>query len=198
MTKIVVRLQAPGIKRGSFSALPKTMYIAGPRYTRIEDPPDARQGIQKLTIINGSDAYSVNVIDKKGTHASSAGGDNVLRTPIVLPFDPNHEMGALDDLEFGDELAFFKDAGAVHEAGPIINAKPTDAYVLKLDAATATLVVRSGSSTPVTLSWQSKSGDKWTYEYIVDQQMPFDPKLFAKPTGYSLKEMPPDTGTEGL
>ena len=60
MTKIVVRLMGPRIKPGSFSALPRTMYCAGPHYARVEDPPDARQHMHKLIIIAEPDAYSVN------------------------------------------------------------------------------------------------------------------------------------------
>ena len=51
MTKIVVRVMGPGIKPGSFAALPRTIYRAGDRYARMEDPPDARQRIEKLIII---------------------------------------------------------------------------------------------------------------------------------------------------
>jgi hypothetical protein len=197
MTKIVVRLLAPTLQKNAFSALPKTIYLAGPQFIRIEDPPDSRQGIQKLTVISGGDAYSVNLLDKKGTHASNAGGDNPVRLPIVLPFDPNHQFGTLDELEFGDELEFFKSAGARRSAGPIINARPTDAYTLSAENVTATLVVRSGTQTPVTLSWQQKSEAKWTYEYIKFDTVPFNPALFTKPSGIRYTEMPPDKDNQG-
>ncbi len=190
MLKIVVRLSGPTIKPNSNAALPKTIYVADPHFARIEDPPDSRQGLQKLTIIAEPDAYSVNLIDKKGTHAIDQGGPNDLHLPIMLPFDPKHQFGALDKLEFGDELDFFKDAGAIQKAGPIINAKPTDAWVLKNARVTATLVVRSGTNVPVTLTWQSKDG-KYTYEYITDEELPFNPALFSKPAGIQFKEMPP-------
>ncbi|MFL6417563.1 MAG: hypothetical protein ACJ74Y_18055, partial [Bryobacteraceae bacterium] len=69
MIRMVVRIMGPGIKPGSLPALPKTIYRAGPHHARIEDPPDARQKLQKLTIISEPDAYSVNLITKRGTHA---------------------------------------------------------------------------------------------------------------------------------
>src|SRR5690242_19932786 len=96
MIKMVVRLMGPGIKPGSNAALPKTIYAAGPHYARIEGPPDARQRVEKLTIIAEPDAYSVNLIDKTGTHAIDQGGANDLHLPIVLPFDLNHRLGKLD------------------------------------------------------------------------------------------------------
>lgn len=193
MTKIVVRLTGPGIKPGSIAAMPKTIYRAGSHYARIEDPPDARQGIEKLTVIAEPDAYSANLIDKKGTHAIDQGGADDIHLPVV--FDPTRKLTELNRLEFGDEFQFFQSHGATKEAGSIINAKPTDAYKLKTSQGAATLVVRDGTHIPVMLSWQTKDGT-YRYEYITYQQMPFDPALFAKPKGIKYKEMPPDTTAE--
>lgn len=195
MTKIVVRLIGPRIKPGSFPALPRTMYRSDPHYARVEDPPDARQHVHKLTIIAEPDAYSVNLIGREGTHAIDQGGPNDLHLPIVLPFDPKHELPELDRLEFGDELHFFEQAGATRRAGPVINAKATDEYVLKTADGPATLIVRSGTEKPVFLSWPSKDGT-YKYEYISYEHLPFDPKLFAKPAGVQLKEIPPDKSNE--
>lgn len=195
MTKMVVRLMGPGIKPESFAALPRTIYRAGPHYARMESPPDARQRQEKLTIIAEPDAYSLNLIDKKGTHAIDQGGGNDLHLPIVLPFDPKHKLGDLDRLEFGEELDFFEDAGATKKPGPIVNAKPTDAYVLQTPEGLATLVVKPETDTPVFISWPAKDGI-YKYEYITYEEVPFEPALFAKPSGFELKEIPPDTTDE--
>jgi hypothetical protein len=195
MTKMVVRLMGPGIKPGSFAALPRTIYVAAPHYARMESPPDARQQQQKLTIIAEPDAYSVNLIDKRGTHAIDQGGGNDLHLPIVLPFDPKHRLSRLDRLEFGDELDFFEESGAAKKPGPIVNAKPTDAYVLETPDGPATLVVKPDTETPVFLSWPAKDGI-YKYEYITYEEVPFEPALFAKPSGFELREIPPDTTDE--
>lgn len=195
MTKMEVRLIGPGIKPRSHAALPRKIYRAGAHYARMEDPPDARQQLEKLVIIAEPDAYSVNLIDKKGTHAVDQGGPNDLHLPIVLPFDPKHKLTNLDRLEFGDEFNFFKNAGAVREAGPIINAKPTDAYRLTTSEGTATLVVKSGTEVPIRVSWQTPEGT-YTYEYILYQDVPLDPALFSKPAGIRFKEIPPDTAQD--
>ncbi len=195
MTKIVVRLTGPGVQPGSYAALPRTIYVAGPHYARMESPPDARQKQQKLTIIAEPDAYSVNLIDKQGTHAIDQGGPNDLHLPIVLPFDPNHKLPHLDRLEFGDELAFFEDAGAEKKGGPIVNAEPTDAYTLQTPNGPATLVVKPDTETPIFLSWPAKDGT-YKYEYITYKEMPFEAGLFEKPKGIQLKEIQPDTTNE--
>ncbi len=154
-------------------------------------PPDARQKVQKLTIIDEPDAYSVNLIDRKGTHAIDQGGPNDLHLPIVLPFDPQHRLGKLDRIEFGAEYEFFDAFGAHKQPGPVINAKPTDAYELKTGEGAATLILRGGTQTPVFFSWQTKGGS-YKYEYITYEDLPFDGGLFSKPAGIQWKEIRPD------
>jgi hypothetical protein len=195
MTKIVVRVMGPGIKPGSFAALPRTIYRAGDRYARMEDPPDARQRTEKLIIIAEPDAYSLNVIEKKGTHAIDRGGENDIHLPVVLPFDPKHKLGRLDRLEFGDELDFFENAGATKEAGPIINGKPTDSYILQTPEGLATLVVKADTERPIFFSWQMDDGT-YRYEYIEYDELPFNPALFAKPIGYEIEEIRPQSDEE--
>lgn len=195
MTKMLVRLSGPGIKPKSHSALPRTIYCAGTHYARIEDPPDARQQVEKITVIAEPDAYSYNLIDKTGTHAIDQGGPNDLHLPIVLPFDPKHQLTDLDRLEFGSEFEFFREAGATKQPGPIINAKATDAYALQTADGTATLVVKGGTETPIKLSWRMPDGE-YTYEYTTYEDVPFDPQLFTKPAGIKFKEVPPDNTPE--
>ena len=195
MTRIVVRLMGPGIRPGSFAALPRTIYRAGSRYARVEDPPDARQRIEKLMIIAEPDAYSLNVLDKTGTHAIDHGGPDDIHLPIVLPFDPKHQLGHLDRLEFGEEIDFFKSAGARKEAGPVVNGKPTERYVLETPEGPATLVAKPGPETPVFISWSS-GREAYKYEYISYQDLPFDSAMFAKPGGFRLREIQADTGDE--
>ncbi len=192
MIRMVVRVMGPGIKPGSFPALPKTIYRAGAHHARIEDPPDARQRLQKLTIISEPDAYSANLITKRGTHVIDQGGPDDLHLPVVLPFDPKHRLRKLDRLEFGDEYSFFEDAGAPKQPGPVINSKPTDAMRLPEADGNATLVLRSGTEIPITLSWHSDDGD-YKYEYIEYKELPYDPSLFKRPEGITYREIQPDT-----
>ena len=191
MTKMEVRLMGPGIKPRSHAALPRKIYRAGAHFARIEDPPDARQHVEKITIIAEPDAYSVNLIDKTGTHAVDQGGASDLHLPIVLPFDPKHKLANIDRLEFGDEFDFFEGAGAKKVPGPIINAKSTDAYRPEIAEGVATLVVKSGTHIPIHLSWQTADGT-YTYEYITYEDVPFDAGLFEKPAGIHYKEIPPE------
>ncbi len=193
MVKAVVRLKGPDVREGSFAAMPKTVYRAGPHFARIEDPPDARQQLQKLTIIAEPDAYSVNLLDKKGTHAIDQGGAGDIHLPIV--FDPTRKLTALNRLEFGDELEFFKNNDAVKTAGPIVNAEPTDEYQITADDGEATLVTKSGSNRPIKISWKAANG-VYEYEYMSYSELPFDPALFKKPAGVTYREMPPDNTTD--
>lgn len=199
MTRMVVRLIGPGIKPGSIAAMPKTIYEALPDYGRIEDPPDSRQKIQKLTVFAGRDAYSANLIEKTGTHSRNAGtgAADEPHLPIVLPFDPKHRLGKLDRLQFGAEYDFFTQAGSKKEAGPIINGQPTDALRWTEGNASATLVLRGGTEVPVKLSWQSADGS-YSYEYIEYADVPFNSKLFQKPEGIRFRELPADGSGEDV
>lgn len=194
MTKMVVRLGGPGIAPGSIAAMPKTIFRAGEDYVRIEDPPDARQKIQKLTIITGHDAYSVNLIDRRGTHAVEQSGTSDMRVPVVLPFDSKHRLGKLDSVEFGAEYDFFVAAGAQKINGPMINAKATDAYVLQTPLGTARLIMRPETHTPIYLRWDTPEGP-YQYEYIAYEEVPFQSQLFTKPVGITWKEIASDPGT---
>lgn len=196
MIRMVVRVTGPGIKPGTFPALPKTIYRAGAHHARIEDPPDARQRIQKVTIISEPDAYSVNLMTKHGTHAVDQGGPDDLHLPVVLPFDPKHRLPKLDRLEFGDEYSFFEDAGAAKQAGPEINGKPTDALRLPQADGNAVLVLRSGTEIPLSLTWHSGDGE-YKYEYIEYKEVPYDPGLFKKPDGITYREIQPDPTGRG-
>jgi len=191
MTKMVVRLSGPGIAPGSFAALPKTIFRAEDRYARIEDPPDAKQHLQKLTIIAGTEAYSINLTDHSGTHATNHGNSRDLHLPIVLPFDPKHQLGRLDQIEFGAENEFFEAAKAIKVPGPTINAKPTDAFELPAAEGSAQLVVRRATNNPIFLKWRTPEG-LFQYEYITYEDVPFDKSLFAKPGGVRWREIPAD------
>jgi hypothetical protein len=191
MTRMNVRITGPDIRAGSYAALPKLIYRAGAKYARMENAPDVRSKIEKITIIAEPDAYSVNLIDKTGTHAIDQGGPNDLHLPMVLPFDPNHKLGALDRLEFGDELEFFQKSGGVKSAGPIVNGKATDKYSI----GSAELITRSNSEIPVFVIWKSKEGT-YKYEYSSYADVPFDPQLFNRPSGVKFREIPPPTAEE--
>jgi hypothetical protein len=196
MTRMNVRLMGPGIRPGSNAALPKLIYRAGTKYARMEDAPEARQRIEKVTIIAEPDAYSVDLMGRTGTHAIDQGGANDMHLPMVLPLDPNHKLGILDHLEFGAELDFFQKAGATKSAGPIINAKPTDLYTLNSGGSKAQLITRDNSDVPVFVSFTNKDGT-YKYEYSTYQEVPFDASLFARPRGIKFREIPPAGLDEG-
>ncbi len=191
MTKMVVRLMGPGIRAGSPAALPRTIYRSGEKFARIEDPPHAKARVEKMTIIRGRDAYSVDLTDRRGTHTTADAAGQARGLPIVLPLDPRRKLGKLDEIEFGSEVSFFEQAGAEKTAGPMINAKPTEEYRLATPSGPASLIVRGENETPVFLKWKSSDG-VYRYEYIEYKTEPFDAKLFAKPDGIKWREIAPD------
>ena len=133
MTKLTVRLESPGVPEGSFPAKPKLMYRAGNSYCRTEELPDPEHGIHGLMILNEPDAWMVNLLTKTAQHFVDRGptfnchlaifrGEQVKSTADMK--DP------LLELEFGQELGYFKGKGGTPKKGPVLQDKPTTVYAL--------------------------------------------------------------------
>src|SRR6266404_5316678 len=68
MTKIVVRASGPKIPAESYMARPKTFYLAGDKYARIEQELDRERGVRPLMIANEPDNWIVNLVTKTAQH----------------------------------------------------------------------------------------------------------------------------------
>ena len=131
MTKLSVRLQSPEVPDDSFGAKPKTMYRAGNRYCRTEEQPDHEHGIHGLLIINEPDVWMVNLFTKTAQHFVDSGPTFNCRMPMFI--GDQEKSGAdtknpLLELEFGRELAYFKEKEATRREGPVLQGKPTTVY----------------------------------------------------------------------
>src|SRR5438045_7621317 len=59
--KIVSRFISSEIPPNSFAAKPKTIYIAGDSYSRVEEEPDREHGIHGLIIVSEPDSWMINL-----------------------------------------------------------------------------------------------------------------------------------------
>jgi hypothetical protein len=190
MTKLTVRLQSPEIPEESFAAKPKTMYRAGKGYCRTEELPDPEQGIHGLMIINEPDVWMVNLLTKAAQHYVDSGPTFNCRMPI---FRGEQVKSAGDlkrpflDLEFGRELAYFKGKGATPKQGPVLRDNPTSVYAADVGDSQLFLFTTGTPERPwaVTRQYGDKREIFW---YGIYEQLPFDPKLFAKPEGVKIEE----------
>jgi len=190
MTKIEVILQSPDIPAGSFAAKPKVFYRAGNRYCRLEEAPDPDQGIHGLMIINEPDYWMVNLLAKTVRHGVDPGPTFNCRLVIFTNGSPqslDDESKQIMQLEFGRELEFFKERGAVPKKSPVLQTKETTGYMVTIGTTALALFTYGTPECPVAVS-QSRNGKTDIYWYSGYGQMDFDSKLFAKPENAKVEE----------
>ena len=86
--KIVFILKTPDLPKGTVGALPKTMYLAGEHYARIEQPADLTSGKQNLLIVRGRDLWVIDTLKRTGTHSINSSPDFTVHNPILGPHSP--------------------------------------------------------------------------------------------------------------
>ncbi len=192
MTRIEVHLEGPQIAASSFSAKPKVMYRAGTRYCRIEEAEDTENRIHGLLIINEPDAWMVNLYDKSARHKVDRGPTFNCKLPIIANVDPKDEAAILyPELQFGSELEFFKKMGSTGGPGPEEDGKKTTQYVIEIGSTRfVMLTISNPSERPLAVG--RAVGDKGeVFIYTAYEEVPFDPKLFARPDGVKISEAKP-------
>src|SRR6185369_2544679 len=68
MTKMVIADIGPDVPKGSFAARPKTTYLSGTRYGRIEEEDDPKEKLHQLILVSEPDIWMINLADKTAKH----------------------------------------------------------------------------------------------------------------------------------
>jgi hypothetical protein len=191
MTKLSVRLESPEVPEGSFPAKPKLMYRAANRYCRTEELPDPEHGIHGLMILNEPDAWMVNLLKKTAQHFVDPGPTFNCHLPI---FPGEQVKSAADmknpllELEFGQELEFFKGKGATPKVGLVLCDKPTTVYAVDVGDSQLFLFTTGTPELPWAVARKHGNVNE-IFWYGTYEQLPFDQKLFAKPEGVKIEEV---------
>jgi len=187
MTKIVTRAIGPAIKSGSFAAKPKTIYLAGKKYARIEEESDIENKIHELVVINEPDTWLINLADNTARHAVDPGPTFNVHSPVFWTAKPEGEPDPakeFKDLEFGSELQFFRQHAAQDIGMRQVEGKNCKALQLKTDSREVTLLLDPSSGKPyqVDIAKNGKLEGSIRYlEYKTD--LPFQKSLFQPPKG---------------
>jgi hypothetical protein len=182
MTKVEVVLEGPDIPAGSFATKPRVMYRAGSRYCRIEEAADPDNGIHALAIVSEPDAWMVNLLNKTAKHMVDPGPTFKCNLPIFPDTDKN--------LEFGLELEYFKSRGATPQKGPVLQTKSTTLYTVETADSKLALFTYGPPERPLAVS--RVRGDKGEIFWFKGHgDLPFEPKLFAKPEDVKIEEAKP-------
>jgi hypothetical protein len=191
MTRMSVRLESPGVRSESFAAQPKVMYRAGNGYCRTEELPDPEHGIHALMILNEPDAWTVNLLTKTAQHFVDPGPTFSCHLPI---FRGEQVKSATDmknpllELEFGQELGYFKGKGATRREGPVLRDKPTTVYAVDIGDSQLFLFTTGRPERPWAVA-RKRGNVNEIFWYGTYEQLPFDQKLFAKPEGVKVEEV---------
>jgi len=189
MTKLTVRLESPGIPPESFAAKQKTMYRSGNRYCRTEELPDPEHGIHGLMVLNEPDAWMVNLLTKTAQHFVDPGPTFNCHLPI---FGGDQVKSAADmrnallELEFGQELGYFKGKGASPTEGPTLQGKSTTVYTIRIGDSQLSLFTTGPQERPLAVTRQHENVRE-TFWYGSYEEAPFDQKLFTKPEGVRIE-----------
>ena len=169
------------------------MYRAGAGYRRVEENPDLENGIHGLLIINEPDSWLINRLTKIARHMVDPGPTFNCRMPIFVNGEDIKSAADADkpiaQLEFGHELEYFRARSGAPTPGPVLQGKTTMAYTVQIGNTQLFLFTGGDPEVPVAVV---RKNDKtreifWYGEYV---QLPFDPKLFAKPEGAKIEEVP--------
>lgn len=191
MTTLSVRVQSPEVPEDSFAAQPKLMYCAGRSYCRTDELPDPENGIHGLMIINEPDVWMVNLLTKTARHFVDPGP--TFNCHLAISAGEQTMSGAdvkdpLLELEFGRELAYFKGKGAAWKEGPVLQGKATTAYEVIVGDSQLFLFTTGAPERPWAVARQDGSGRE-IFWYGIYEQLPFDPKVFARPEGVKIEEV---------
>lgn len=204
MTHIKIRMLEPAPKPGTFAAEPKEYWRSRKAFARVAEGPDNALKIQQLMIVNQPDIWLLELMSKQGKHIVNPGPNYDVHISMF-----ERTLKDLGDLEYGNEVEFFKSHKAKESDGPAINGKPTTKMELSILGYDLALIVDKEKQVPrqfhVTMppatvkTEQAKTGKQspapspkarqsYTMEYMVYELLKFDPALFKAPSGFKIDE----------
>lgn len=184
MIRTTVSWAAENIPHDSFAERPKTMTRAGSRYCRIDLEMNPARHIHQTSIINEPDMWDLDRTSMVAKHFVDPGPTFNCRLPI---FGIDTISGEdIRNLEFGRELEFFRARRARVIA--VGGRKSGSVYELPLGHRIVRLKMRPGDRAPEALEL-AYGGRLQLVKYIEwNDQLPFDPALFAKPRDARFEE----------
>jgi len=184
--EIVYRNIAPGIRADSFGAKPKTIYIGGETYARLEEEPNSKQHIHGLLITNGSNIWMINLFARRGLHMIDPGPAFVTHHNI-LGLDAAKEFSTL---EFGKELDFFRNRHATPVEAKVIEGQSCDGSEYRQAPYRVVLYLRTDTQAPFQLDIFKDNTAPCSVRYLsYETGTAFDAGLFQPPADVTMTEV---------
>jgi hypothetical protein len=195
MTKIVFQRLIPDAAPDSFGAKPRTIYVVGDKYWRVEEPPNPERGTHNLSITREPDGWIINLADKTGQHMLDPGPTFIAHLPIVWVPKQNGQSDAEDEefqeLNFGSEVDFFYQHKARDLGLRNVEGKECKALAIKSKSGKreVTLLVEPKTEKPVQLDVTKDGKTDFIVHYLsYETDLPFDPSLFQPPPDVKITE----------
>jgi hypothetical protein len=185
ITKIVFRYVASDLPENTAGARPKTYYLAGNHYARIEQESDAALHSPNLIIVNEPDIWLIDLATKTGNHSINPGPDFSVHNPILGPDSPEE----LFDFEFGHELEFLNRVHAKNLDSKQIRGMQCTTREFEVGAYLVTMYLDAKKNSPVEVKAFKNGNILFTIDYLnYESGLPFDASLFDPPKGISFTE----------
>jgi hypothetical protein len=192
ITKIVMRLVGPAVKANAFAAKPKTLYRAGTKYARSEEQLDVENNIHALIIVNEPDTWMINLADGTARHIVDPGPTFKFHAPVFWVAKRKGEEDpdkAFKELEFGNELQFFRQNAAQDAGARQVDGESCKALVLKKGTRKLTLLIDQRTEKPVQIDIERTGEANVSVRYLEYQTgLPFQRSLFEPPKGLKMTE----------
>jgi len=187
MTRVEIRTISDKIAPGSFGSKPKVIYIAGDKYTRMEEAADIPHGVQQLIVASEPDIWMINLLNHTGRHILDEDPNPVVHQKIFGPSAPK----VFETLEFGKEVAFFHDHQAAPLAARTVDDQRCEALEIKQEGYRVVLLVGGETHQPVQLEIE-KPTETYAIRYVkYETGLPFDAALYHPPAKTKIVEAKP-------
>lgn len=119
----------------------RKVWRIGTKFLRFEDVPNPETGVHGLIIVAEPDIWFIDRKTRQGQHRVDPGPEYAIHFPILA----RESSQKLRDLEFGNEVAFFRENGAREMPPQTVDGVLCEVLALEIDDRELTLLVRDGS-----------------------------------------------------
>lgn len=182
MLYVEYRLVARQIAADSFDAQTKKVWRIGKAYLRFEDAPNPQTRIHGLIIVAEPDIWIVDRNTNQAQHTVDPGPNYKIHFPLFA----SETSEKLRELEFGQELGYFRENGAIELPAQDVDGFRCKLLRLEIDDREITLFLKT-NDTPLQIVVKSPE-----YEYAMrflryEPDRKPDKLLFQLPSGVQLK-----------
>lgn len=183
MTKIEFAFEDTPI--GSAEARPKTIFVAGDHFARIEQFADASSELKNLIVVNEPDIWLVDAARKTAGHAINHGPDLVVHNPVLGPDGPEDLL----PLEYGREKKFFDEVKNSRTTSGRYHGSPCQVREVTSGRYRVRLYVDFKTGTPLGMEGFRDEEPFFKLHYLHYQtDLTFDLSLFRPPMNFAVLE----------